>query len=222
MPQNDKGDGNEKVEEDSFGYSLEGSWDEVVRFGEEVISTFEEHGVEQETISEWDAWRPRSGEQEGEMRNKTVEKAKVEKGDKPSEDVAETAKNLSETGKKTTKGEIGEAAEKASEASKSAGKAVEDASRDVVRAVEDKVYRRITKTNPMYFDSENFNASLEVVSSIGEKVGKVKETAFEKLVNDETEKDEKKEEEKRYRITIKAESEEVEKALDEEFEREED
>jgi hypothetical protein len=222
MPQNDKGEGNEKVEEDSFGYSLEGSWDEVVRFGEEVISTFEEHGIEQETISEWDAWRPRSGEQEGEMRNKTVEKAKVEKGDKPSEDVAETAKNLSETGKKTTKGEIGEAAEKASEASKSAGKAVEDASRDVVRAVEDKVYRRITKTNPMYFDSENFNASLEVVSSIGEKVGKVKETAFEKLVNDETEKDEKKEEEKRYRITIKAESEEVEKALDEEFEREED
>lgn len=222
MPQNDKGDGNEKVEEDSFGYSLEGSWDEVVRFGEEVITTFEEHGVEQETISEWDAWRPRSGEQEGEMRNKTVEKAKVEKGDKPSEDVAETAKNLSETGKKTTKGEIGEAAEKASEASKSAGKAVEDASRDVVRAVEDKVYRRITKTNPMYFDSENFNASLEVVSSIGEKVGKVKETAFEKLVNGETEKDEKKEEEKRYRITIKAESEEVEKALDEEFEREED
>lgn len=221
MPQNDKGDGNEKVEEDSFGYSLEGSWDEVVRFGEEVISTFEEHGVEQETISEWDAWRPRSGEQEGEMRNKTVEKAKVEKGDKPSEDVAETAKNLSETGKKTTKGEIGEAAEKASEASKSAGKAVEDASRDVVRAVEDKVYRRITKTNPMYFDSENFNASLEVVSSIGKKVGKVKETAFEKLVNGETEKDEKKEEEKRYRITIKAESEEVEKALDEEFEREE-
>jgi hypothetical protein len=222
MPQNDKGDGNEKVEEDSFGYSLEGSWDEVVRFGEEVISTFEEHGVEQETISEWDAWRPRSGEQEGEMRNKTVEKAKVEKGDKPSEDVAETAKNLSETGKKTTKGEIGEAAEKASEASKSAGKAVEDASRDVVRAVEDKVYRRITKTNPMYFDSENFNASLEVVSSIGKKVGKVKETAFEKLVNGETEKDEKKEEERRYRITIKAESEEVEKALDEEFEREED
>ena len=221
MPQHDKGEENDKVEEDSFGYSLEGSWDEVVRFGEDVISTFEEHNVEQETISEWDAWRPRIGEQEGEMRNKTVEKAKVEKGDKPSEDVAETAKNLSETGKKTTKGEIGEAAEKASEASKSAGKAVEDASRDVVRAVEDKVYRRITKTNPMYFDSENFNASLEVVSSIGEKVGKVKKTA-EKLVNGEKKKDEKKEEdEKRYKITIKAESEEVKKALDEEFEREE-
>ncbi|MDZ7688508.1 MAG: DUF5828 family protein [Halobacteriales archaeon] len=219
MPQNDEGDGKEKVEEDSFGYSLEGSWDEVVRFGEEIISAFEEHGVEQETISEWDAWRPRSGEQEGEMRNKTVEKAKVEKGNKPSEDVAETAKNLSETGKKTTKGEIGEAAEKASEASKSAGKAVEDASRGVVRAVEDKVYHRITKTNPMYFDSENFNASLEVVSSIGEKVGKVKETAFEKLVNGEKSEDKK---EKRYRITIKAESEDVEEALDEEFEDTED
>jgi len=223
MPQNDKGDGTENVEEDSFGYSLEGSWDEVVRFGEEIISTFEEHGVEQETISEWDAWRPRSGEKEDEMRNKTVEKAKVEEGDKPSDGVAETAKNLSETGKKTTEGEIGEAAEKASEASKSAGKAVEDASRGVVRAVEDRVYRRITKTNPMYFDSEDFNASLEVVSSIGEKVGKVKKTAFEKLVNAEgTEEEEEEEEEKRYKMTIKAESEEVEEALDEEFERSND
>lgn len=214
MPQNDEGDGKEEVEEDSFGYSLEGGWDEIVGFGEEIISTFEEHGVEQETISEWDAWRPRSGEQEGEMRKKTVEKAKVEKGDKPSEDVAETAKSLSETGKKTTEGEIGEAAEKASEASKSAGKAVEDMSRGVVRAVEDRVYRRITKTNPMYFDSEDFNASLEVVSSIGEKVEKVKETAFERLVNGEV-KDQ--QEEKRYKMSIKAESEEVEEALDEEF-----
>jgi len=212
------GDENENVEEDSFGYSLEGSWDEIVRFGEEIISTFEEHDVEQKAISEWDAWRPRSGEQEDEMRNKTVEKAKVERGDKPSEDVAETAKNLSETGKKTTEGEIGEAAEKASEASKSAGKAVEDASRDVVRAVEDKVYRRITKTNPMYFDSEDFNASLEVVSSIGKKVDNVKETAFEKLMSGEGPE----EKEKRYKMTIKAESEEVEEALDEGFERSND
>jgi hypothetical protein len=216
MSQQKDGDESEKVEEDSFGYSLEGSWGEVVRFGEEIISTFEEHGVEQETISEWDAWRPRSGEQEGEMRKKTVEKAKVNRGDKPSEDVAETAEKLSETGKKTSEGEIGEAAEKASEASKSAGKAVEDVSRGVVRAVEDKVYHRITKTNPMYFDSEDFNASLEVVSSIGEKVGKVKETAFEKLANGETDD---KEEEKMYKMTIKAESEEVEEALDEEFEK---
>jgi len=223
MSQQDERGENEKVEEDSFGYSLEGSWDEVVKFGEDVISTFEEHDVGQETISEWDAWRPRIGEQEGEMRNKTVEKAKVDEGDRTADDVAETAEKLSETREKTAEGDIGKAAEKASEASKSAGKAVEDASRDVVRAVEDKVYRRITKTNPMYFDSENFNASLEVVSSIGEKVGKVKETAFEKLVNSETKKDEKKEEdEKRYRITIKAESEEVEEALDKEFELEED
>ncbi len=209
-------EGKEQVEEDSFGYSLEGSWEDVVRFGEEIISTFEEHGVEQDTISEWDAWRPRSGEEEREMRNKTVEKAKVGEGGNTTDDVAETAEKLSETREKTVEGEIGEAAEKASEASKSAGKAVEDASRDVVRAVEDKVYRRITKTNPMYFDSEEFNASLEVVSSIGEKVDKVKETALEKLTNGrEREEDE---DEKRYKMTIKAESSEVEEALDDEFE----
>lgn len=207
----DEDEGEEQVEEDTFGYSLEGTWHEVVDFGEEIVSTFEEHGVEQETISEWDAWRPRSGEREDEMREKTVEKAKVDEGDETAESAAETAEKLSETREKTAEGEIGEAAEKASEASKSAGKAVEDASRDVVRAVEDRVYRRITKTNPLYFDSENFNASLEVVESIGEKVGKVKD----RIVNggEGSEGDE-----RRYKLTIKAESEEVEEALDEEFE----
>lgn len=209
MSQQDDGDETEEqVEEDSFGYSLEGSWEEVVRFGEEIISTFEEHDVEQDTISEWDSWRPRTGEEEKQMREKTVEKAKVEEGDETAQTAAETAEKLSETREKTAEGEIGEAAEKASEASKSAGKTVGDAGRDVVRAVEDKVYRRITKTNPLYFDTENFNASLEVVESIGEKVGKVKD----RLVNGGAE------DEKRYKMTIKAESEEVEQALDEEFE----
>jgi len=203
---------NEQVDEDSFGYSLEGSWEDVVRFGENIISTFEDHDVEQNTISEWDAWRPRGGEQEDEMREKTVEKAKVDEGDDAADDVAETAEKLSETREKTAEGEIGEAAEKASEASKSAGKAVQDAGRDVVRAVEDKVYRRITKTNPLYFDSENFNASLEVVESIGEKVGGMKD----KIVNGE----EKERDDKRYRMTIKPESDEVEEALDDEFEKE--
>jgi hypothetical protein len=216
MSQQDDGDETEEqVEEDSFGYSLEGSWDEIVRFGEKIISTFEEHDVEQDTISEWDAWRPRSGEEEKEMREKTVEKAKVEEGDETAESAAETAEKLSETREKTAEGDIGEAAEKASEASKSAGKTVGDAGRDVVRAVEDRVYRRITKTNPLYFDTENFNASLEVVESIGEKVGKVKD----KLVNGETDEDG---DDRRYKMTIKAESEEVEEALDEEFQNPED
>jgi hypothetical protein len=205
----DESDDEEQVEEDSFGYSLEGSWEDVVRFGEEIISTFENHDVEQETISEWDAWRPRTGEREEEMREKTVEKAKVDEGDETAESAAETAEKISETREKTAEGEIGEAAEKASEASKSAGKAVEDASRDVVRAVEDKVYRRITKKNPLYFDSENFNASLEVVESIGEKVNKVKDKILDGDEEDEG---------KTYKMTIKAESEEVEEALDEEFE----
>jgi len=206
----DGGETEERVEEDSFGYSLEGSWEEVVRFGEEITSTFEDHGVEQETVSEWDSWRPRTGEREDEMREKTVEKAKVDEGDEASESAAETAEKISETREKTAEGEIGEAAEKASEASRSAGKTVGDASRDVVRAVEDRVYRRITKTNPLYFDSENFNASLEAVESIGEKVGRVKD----RILNGERED----EQGGRYKMRINAESDEVGEALDEGFE----
>ncbi|MCX2819198.1 DUF5828 family protein [Haladaptatus sp. F3-133] len=210
MSQPDDGDGKDEVEEEPFGYSVEGSWEDIVGFGEEIVSTFEEHDVEQDTVSEWDAWRPRSGEQEDEMREKTVEKAKVEEGDETSETAAETAEKLSETREKTAEGDITEAAEKASEASKSAGKTVGDASRDVVRAVEDRVYRRITRTNPLYFDSENFNASLKVVESIGEKMGKMKE----KIVNGEADD----EGDTTYRMSINAESQEVEEALNDEFE----
>jgi len=200
----------ETVEQDSFGYSFKGTWEEIVRKGEEIITAFEDSDVKQDTISEWDSWRPRSGEQETEMREKTVEKAKVDEGDDAGEDVAETAEKLDEAREKTAEGEIGEAAESATEASKSAGKAVENASRDMMRSFEDKVYRRITKRNPLYFDSENFNATLEEISSVGDKVKKVKH----KLVNGEEED----EEDKEYKMTIKPNSEEVEEALDDEFE----
>lgn len=199
----------ETVEQDSFGYSFKGTWEEIVRHGEEIVTAFEDSKVKQDTISEWDSWRPRVGEQEPEMREKTVEKAKVDEGNDTSEDVAETAEKLDEAREKTAEGEIGEAAESASQASKSAGKAVEDASRDMMRSFEDKVYRRITKRNPLYFDSENFNATLEELSSVGEKVKKVKD----KLMNgEEGEKD------SEYKMTIKPNSDEVEEALDEEFE----
>ncbi|MDY6780853.1 MAG: hypothetical protein SV760_10035, partial [Halobacteria archaeon] len=85
------------VEDDGFGYSVEGTWDEIVEFGESIVSAFESSGIERETISEWDSWRPRSGEETTEMREKTVEKAKVDEGEDTSEMVDETAEHLSKT-----------------------------------------------------------------------------------------------------------------------------
>lgn len=195
------------VEQDSFGYSVEGSWRDLVEFGEKIVSAFEAHDVDQETISEWDSWRPRLGEEDRQMRNKTVEKAKVAEGEDRQELAEEAAEGLSKSREKTSEGDIGEAAEEMGETAKSAGKAVEGAGRDLMRVVEDKVYDRIARSGPMYFDSENFNASLEKVTKLKEKLGE--------LVGRNTGDDE-------YRLTIKAESDAVEEALDEEFEEDAD
>lgn len=198
-------DSENDVEQESFGYSVEGSWRELVDFGEKIVSAFERGDVDQETISEWDTWRPRLGEEDRQMRNKTVEKAKVSEGEDRGELAEEAAEGLSKSREKTAEGEIGEAAEEMGETARSAGKAVEGAGRDLMRVVEGTVYDRIARSGPMYFDSENFNASLEKVTKLKERLGE--------LVGMESPDDE-------YRLTIKAESDVVEEALDEEFEEE--
>lgn len=203
-------DGSTEVEEESFGYSLEGTWKEVVEFGESIEEAFLEHEVEDDAVEDWSSWRPRNDEEQREMREKTVEKAKVDSGNDTAEMADEAAEHLSKSGKKTKEGELGEAAENATESAKSAGKAVEGAGRDALRKVEEVVYRRITKTNPLYFDTPDFNASLEKLSSIvGDKV--------KKALNGNKDEDD---EERRYRLTIKPQSEGVEDALGREFDEE--
>lgn len=188
---------------------MEGTWKEVVEFGESIEQALLDHDVEDEVVDDWSSWRPRTDEEQREMREKTVEKAKVDKGNDTAEMADEAAEHLSKSREKTREGELGEAAENATESAKSAGKAVEGAGRDALRKVEEVVYRRITKTNPLYFDTQNFNASLESLSSIvGDKVKKALNG------NDEDGED------RRYRLTIKPQSDDVEDALGREFERE--
>lgn len=202
-------DDSTEVEEESFGYSLEGTWIEIVEFGESIEQALLDHDVEDEVVDDWRSWRPRTDEEQREMREKTVEKAKVDKGNDAGEMADEAAEHLSKSREKTREGELGEAAENATESAKSAGKAMEGAGRDALRKVEDVVYKRMGKTNPLYFDTQNFNASLESLSSIvGDKVKKALNG------NDEDGED------RRYRLTIKPQNDDVEDALGREFERE--
>lgn len=195
----------QEVEEDNFGYTLEGSWDDIVDFGESISDAFHRSDVKDETAEEWDSWRPRNEEEHSDLREKTVEKAKMDEGDDAGRMADAAAEHLSKSREKTVEGDLGEAAENVGESAKSAGKAMEGAGRDAIRKVEDVVYRHIAKTNPLYFDSEDFNASLESLSSaVGDRV--------KQALNGEDE------EERQYRLTINPESEGVEEALGEEFE----
>ncbi|MFB6283794.1 MAG: hypothetical protein ABEK59_07665 [Halobacteria archaeon] len=180
----------EKTQQDSFGYSVKGEWGQVVEFGEAVADALNRGNVNMETRHEWETWRPRKHEEDDEMIEKTVEKAKME-----DTETRKKEQQLDENGK------IDDEAKE--EIEKEDDKPVEDAGRDVARKVEDWVYRKITKVNPLYFDTKDFNATLEKASSIGEKV----KQAVGVEENDEQE----------YKLTIKGFSDDVEEALDKEF-----
>lgn len=192
------------VDEDAFGYSVEGTWDEIVGFGELVLHAFERAGLDSGEVDEWQSWRPLEEEGGREMREKAVEQAKMGEGDDAAEKAGEAADHAAESGAKVAEGEVGEAAEKAGKASKKAGEAAGHAGRDAVRGVEDAVYRRIVKTSPLFYETENFNATLERITSFTDRL--------RDWVGDG-------ERDQEYRMTVKAETDDVENALGAEFER---
>lgn len=200
--ENDAAD-SEDVDEDAFGYSIEGTWDEIVSFGELVLHAFEQAGLEHGEVDEWESWRPLEEEEGRQMREKAVEQAKMEEGEDAAEKAGEAANHAAETGAKVAEGEVGEAAEKAGKAGKKAGEAAQNAGKNAVRGVEDAVYRRIVKTSPLFYETENFNATLERITSLTERV---KDWLFDGDRDQE------------YRMTVKAETDDVEKALGAEFE----
>lgn len=66
------------VKEKLSGFKKEGTWDEIVDYGELVTDILDDEGVEGEDFEEWDSWRPRSEEGLGdEMRRKTAEKGSI-------------------------------------------------------------------------------------------------------------------------------------------------
>lgn len=66
------------VQETISGFKKEGSWEEVVRHGEEITRILERH-TESDEFDEWEEWRPRKHEDlHDEVVEKTVEKASVD------------------------------------------------------------------------------------------------------------------------------------------------
>lgn len=198
----EEGNATTEAEEDVFGYSKKGSWDDVVEFAKEITRSFKDAGIDPDVVDEWEGWRPRSKEEEGKMREKTAEKAKTEKGKKPSEKAGEAAEHLSDTSRHTAEGDVSKAAEKATKSAKSAGEAAGGAGRSVLRTVEDWVYKNITtQTSPLYIDTESFNASLTVPTPIAKRIKGIVGSGSEE----------------EYTLSINPESEDVEDALDETF-----
>ena len=154
----------ENVEETNSGVKKKGNWKEVADFGEEVEEAMKDE-VDEESIEDFEEWRPKREEAENDMKKKTVDKAVIKENnlEKDSEGVKDF-KNASH--------QIAEASKKAAKKEKPS-KEITEASEDVVRPIYSrmaKFFRRVEKIvyskvalrkNPYYFDAKNFSASFK-------------------------------------------------------------
>jgi len=178
------------VDESVSGFKVRGGWVDVVEHGERVVRALKDlaeegEDVDEEALSAFDEWRPKSHERlDEDVNEKTAEQASVAEGDgeKAGKDVDE---DLQTAGEKLTESyenldEPDEAVGKWGESLDYVARAADSAGRKAVRKVEDAVYRNVmTRIAPYYFDNGLVSANLQRVDDDDP------EYVFEVNVNDD-------------------------------------
>lgn len=152
----------EGLEETNSGVKKEGDIEEVAEFAREVEEGLEEE-VSEESIQEFDEWRPREEDGKKDIERKTVEAASIktssaEEESKGVKDLSDAGKNTVKAGKKIVKRQRPDSELK--EASRKARRPLESGSRKMARGFEHQVYSKMTKLNPFFFDAQEFSADL--------------------------------------------------------------
>ena len=152
----------EGLEETNSGVRKEGDIEEVAEFAREVEEGLEDE-VSEESIREFEEWRPREEDGKKDIERKTVEAASintssVEEESKGVKDLSEAGKNTVKAGKKIVRRQKPNSELK--EASKKVKRPLESGSRKVARSFEHQVYSKMTKFNPFFFDVQEFSADL--------------------------------------------------------------
>ncbi|MWG34461.1 DUF5828 family protein [Halomarina oriensis] len=160
------------MEETVSGFSVSGSWGDVVEHGERITralhdSRDEAGGIDAEAFEEWDEWRPKSHERMDTLNEKTAEQAAVgegpgeQAGKSPDEDLKTAGEKLSESYEKLEE-DTGEAVDKWGESIDYVARAADSAGRRALRKVEGAVYRNVmTQMSPYYFDNDLVSANLQ-------------------------------------------------------------
>ncbi len=163
------------MEESVSGFSVEGSWADVVELGERVTHALrdiaeDEEGVDYDSdaFEEWNEWRPKLEEPVERLNEKTAEQAAVaegegeQKGRSPDEDIKKAGEKLSNSYERLDENpDPDSAVEDWRESIGYVARAADSAGRKALRAVEGAVYRNVmTRMSPYYFDSELISANL--------------------------------------------------------------
>ncbi|MFP4230090.1 MAG: DUF5828 family protein [Candidatus Nanohaloarchaea archaeon] len=153
----------EEIEETNAGLRKKGSIEEVAEFAQQVREGLENE-VDQESIEEFETWRPREEDTDEDIKKRTVEtaslkKKKVEKDSGGSKDFSEAGRKTLEAGKNALK--PSEAGKDLKEASQKFSRPFRSGSRKAARGMEEEVYSSLmTKFNPYFFDAKEFSVDL--------------------------------------------------------------
>ena len=160
------------MEETVSGFSVSGSWGDIVEHGERITRALhdlrtDDTDIDTEQFEEWDEWRPKSHERMDTLNEKTAEQAAVSEGKgeragkSPDEDLKTAGEKLTESYEKLEE-DTDEAVDKWSESIDYVARAADSAGRRALRKVEGAVYRNVmTQVSPYYFDNDLVSANLQ-------------------------------------------------------------
>jgi len=155
----------DEVKETNAGVKKKGELEEVAEFAEEVEEAMKDEDMDEETVEEFDKWRPRKDEKEKDIKEKTVKSAvkeeeKIEENfEGVKKDVEDIEKEAEKVPKKVKKGQAPH-------------KEVKNISKDIFDPVfvygtklfkwlEVNIYKRfMLYFNDFYFNSEELSADL--------------------------------------------------------------
>ncbi|MFP3872111.1 MAG: DUF5828 family protein [Candidatus Natronoplasma sp.] len=155
-----------EIEQTNSGVRLEGSWEEVSEVCVELEDLLEEYVCDEKEIERLDEWRPRGGEDEKEIEEKTAKEAAV--GQKRVEEEFKGTKEELKDAEDKIKRSFNDIANRESPV-----KDMEVALKDLeiligaksvgsLRKAEEVIYKKLMlKFNPCYFDTEDFSIGLD-------------------------------------------------------------
>ncbi len=185
------------VEETNSGVKKKGNWKEVAEFGEEVEEAMKET-VDEESVEEFEEWRPKEEEAENDMKKKTIDKALLRKNRLEQEsngvavDIRDAGEKIAEVSKKATEDESLE--EEITEVSEDVARPFYSKMAQFFRKFESLVYKHVILRGKRYYlDTEDFSVDVksrrdgnyEMDVNIPEEGSR--ETVKQKLEEEETE-----------------------------------
>lgn len=154
------------VKETNSGLKKKGDLEEIAEFADEVEEVMEEEDIDEDTVKDFQRWKPEEDDVKRDIEEKTVKTASMskrsveDKSEGVKKDLEKAGSAAKDAGKKVTSKE-------------NPGPEIKKASRRVIRPVysgtvratrdlEEKIYSNVmVKFNPYFFDSKDFSADLK-------------------------------------------------------------